>query len=120
MTIEMLRRLADDFCSVPLSDFDTLAEGCRDLAINRLDLRFVVVGECLRLSAEMPGTGETGAVSADFARALGRAWAAYLPGVLVEPSEAAATALALALRDELTVLAGHDPVAYESPPDLAG
>jgi hypothetical protein len=115
VSLERLRRLADDFQSVPMGEFDALAEDCRDLAVTHLDVRFVVVGECLRLCAALPGPGEAGAVSTDFAEALARVWTAFLPCVLTHPSEETATALALSLRDELMVLAGQSPLTYEGP-----
>jgi len=110
MSLERLRQLAEDFRSVPSADFDELADVCRDLAINRLDVRYMVLAECLRLSASFWGPGEGGAVSSNFADALSRIWTAYLPGILRASSEEEGTAVALALREELNVLGASDPL----------
>ena len=111
MSLERLQRLAEQFLSVPPSEFADLADACRDLAINQLDVRYMVLGECLRLSWAFWGEGEGAGVSADFYRTLARIWSDYLPGVL-RAAEAEGTAVALALLEELRTWAGTDPVGY--------
>ena len=110
MSLERLQRLAEDFRSIPPEDFDELADSCRELAINHLDVRYMVLGECLHLSSRFWGDGEGGAVSTDFADALARIWGDYLPGVLRTSSEEEGTAVALALREELSLLGATDPL----------
>lgn len=70
MSLARLQRLADSFAAVPPSEFEELADLCRELAINRLDVRYMVLGECLRLSAGFWRDGEGAAVTVDFSEAL--------------------------------------------------
>jgi hypothetical protein len=115
MSLERLRQLAEDFRAVSPTEFDDLAESCRELAINRLDVRYMVLGECLRISSGFWGDGDSGAVSTQFADAPARTWRDYLPGVLRTESEAEGTAVALALREELVLLGASDPLTYRDP-----
>jgi hypothetical protein len=112
MGLSRLLQLADNFEDVPPSDFTELARACRDLAVNRLDVRFMVLGECFRMSSQFWGYGEGGVVSASFEQALRHTWADYLPGVLGADSEEEGTALALALKEELAILGTGDPTTY--------
>lgn len=107
MDLSSLQQLADDFSNVPPSQFDDLADACRDLAVNHLDVRYMVLGECFRLSSGFWGPGEGAAVNQSFADALIRLWSGYLPGVLRAATEEEGTAVALALKEDLVVL-GHE------------
>ena len=113
MTLSRLQQLAEDFSDISPSEFEDLAESCRDLAINRLDVRFMILAECFRLSWDLWGDGDGAAVTQGFADALRRIWADYLPGVLQAATEEEGTAVSLALREELVILSGNDPLHYE-------
>lgn len=110
---ERLQQLAEDFASAKPWEYEELAQTCRELAINELDVRFMVLGECFEISREFWGEGESGAVSQDFAAALRQRWAAYLGGVLRSPHQDEGTALAVALRDELRSLMVVDPLTFK-------
>lgn len=114
MDLSQLQQLADDFSSIDPSRFDELADACRDLAVNHLDVRYMVLGECFRLSSSFWGPGDGAAVSSAFANELRRVWVDYLPGVLRAGSEAGGTAVASALKEELSVLGANDPLRYQS------
>lgn len=107
MDLATLQRLADDFRGVTPAEFPDLADACRDLAVNHLDVRFMVLGECFRLSESFWGPGDGIAVPAGVASDVYRLWGDYLPGVLQSVSEEEATALALALKEELSLLAAN-------------
>lgn len=112
MDLSQLQQLAEDFSSVAPREFEDLADSCRDLAVNHLDVRYMVLGECFRLSCDFWGPGEGGAVTQSFSDDLRRLWADYLPGVLRAATEEEGTAVALALKEELVVLGGNDPLRY--------
>lgn len=112
MDLSQLQQLADDFSAVAPSEFEDLAESCRDLALNYLDVRYMVLGECFRLSWDFWGPGDGAAVTQSFSNDLRRLWADYLPGVLRAETEEEGTAVALALREELVILGGNDPLRY--------
>jgi hypothetical protein len=111
MDISQLQQLADDFGSVPPDQFEDLADTCRQLGINRLDVRFLILEECFRLSASFWGEGDSGAVSHGFAIAHVETWNRYLQSILQEASEEVGTHLALALREELVGLGNTGPLA---------
>jgi len=107
---ERLKQFADDYASLPPDDFLSVADECRSLAINLLDVRFMVLGECFRISSAFWGPGESGGVDVGFAMELRTLWERYVAGVLRAFSEEEGTAVALALREELVVLGGTDPL----------
>jgi hypothetical protein len=109
MLNERLHRFAEDPSTIPPGDYLCAAVGCREMAINQLDVRYMLLGECFRLAHSFWDDG--GAVSAEFAAAVEDLWGRYVPGLLSATSEEAGTALGLALREELVVLGGRDPVA---------
>lgn len=111
MVLDRLRRLADDFFSASPSELEELAVDCWNLGVQLLDVRYMVLVECLRSTVRFWGDSENGGVSTSFAEALARTWRAYLPGVLDAPSEETGTAVALALKEELSLLAGEDPLS---------
>jgi hypothetical protein len=111
MDINQLQQLADTFSSVPPSQFEELADSCRELGINRLEVRYMVLAECFRLSASFWGDGDSGAVSYGFANAFRETWDRYFSSILQEPSEEAGTYLALALKEELVALGNTGPLS---------
>ncbi len=108
MGIERLQQLAEDFSSLPPDEYPNLALECRELVTNLLDVRYMVVGECLQLSSDFLGEDEGGAVTATFYEDLRRSWMAHLPGILAADEEVG-TALALALQEELIALGQTGP-----------
>lgn len=107
-----LQPLLDDFAALPPDRYAEFAGHCRELAINRLDVRFMVLSECLRVSEGFWGIGDEGAVSSDFAASMREIWVAHLPGIISDESEAAAVQLALALKDELQGLGVLGPLDF--------
>lgn len=107
-----LERLAEDFSRAAPDDYEQLAALCWDLAINELDVRFMVVRECFHISREFWGEGEGGAVSGDFAYALRHTRESYLLGILQAGSREEGTRLALALHEELIALGSEDPLSF--------
>jgi hypothetical protein len=106
--IERLQQLADDFTSFPPDEYPNLVLECRELAINLLDVRYMIVGECFQLSSNFFGDIEDGFVTLTFFEDLKHAWSAYLPGILAADEETG-TALALALQEELRALGQTGP-----------
>jgi hypothetical protein len=111
MDINQLQQLADNFSSVPPSEFEELAESCRETSINKLDVRYMILAECFRLSASFWGEGDSGAVSYGFANELRSTWDRYFSSILQETSEEAGTRLALALKEELITLGNSGPLS---------
>ena len=101
-----LQQFAADVRSVPVAQYDDLVRECRDLAVQLLDVRYMVLGECFDLAITLWGSGEAAAVSTERACALVHAWDRYVRAILDVEDEETATALALALRAEIGVLAG--------------
>lgn len=109
---QRLQRFADDLSAATPAAFEELAHVCWDLAVNELDVRFMVLRECFVVAASFWGDGEAGAVSASFRSALDRAWRSYLPGILAVRDETEGVALALALLDEFAALGASDPLQF--------
>ena len=113
MDINQLQRLADDFESVPPDTYEEIAASCRELGINRLDVRFFILAECFRLSASFWGDDDNGAVAYGFAKEHQAVWHRYFQSILREESEEAGTHLALALKEELVALGNTGPLSRD-------
>lgn len=107
-----LNNIAEDFASVAPDEYEQLATLCWDLAINELDVRFMVVRECFHISREFWGEGEGGAVSRGFAHAVHQSWESYLPAILQAESRDEGTRFALALHEELLALSSENPLSF--------
>lgn len=112
MDLSRLEQLADDFSRAAPEEYADLAALCRDLAINRLDVRFMLLKECFEISHGFWSEGGRGAASADFVRTLRRLWESYLPGIIESASEETGTALAAALEEDLIALGSVDPLTF--------
>jgi hypothetical protein len=108
MATERLRELAENFEAFPADDFEDLARECWDLSVTRLDVRYMVVRECLVMSQAFFGEGDPASVSAEFYSPLKAAWESYLSAILDE-DEATGTQLALTLHEELRILGLSEP-----------
>jgi hypothetical protein len=108
MATGQLRELAENFGAFRVDDFEDLARECWDLSVNRLDVRYMVVRECLVISRGFFGEGDLASVSAEFYEHLKAAWKAHLSAILDE-DEATGTQLALALHEELCILGLSEP-----------
>lgn len=100
-----LRHLADHFADVASDDYEDLAQLCRALAIRRLDVRFMVLMECFRLSASFWSGGEGTGVDNATVAALCSIWRSYLAAIVEQEDQPVAVQLAESLKDELEVLA---------------
>ena len=81
VNLEQLRRLCEDFRSVPPLDYGDIADAWREISVNRMDIRFAVLADCFDLSRSFWGEGDSGGVSNRFALAHIRIFEAYLPGI---------------------------------------
>lgn len=107
-----LEQLANDFSRATPEEYTELANLCRDIAINELDVRFMLLKECFEISYGFWGEGGRGAASPDFVSILRNLWESYLPAIIDSDSEETATALAAALEESLTALASVDPLTF--------
>jgi hypothetical protein len=101
MSIYRLQQLAEDFGSVPADEFEDIAQACWAAAIQHLDVRYMVLRDCLRLSRALYTDGDVGFMSNKFYRAMAATWSQYLRPIIEESSEEAATVQACALLEEL-------------------
>lgn len=118
MVIERLQQLAEDFNSVPPSEFGQLAASCDEAALNNRDVRFVMLGQCLALTYSFWGVIEDDdpPVDADFYDRLGAIWMRHLPGILQAAGEEEGVALARTLHDDLAALGAEGPLRQRRNP----
>lgn len=107
-----LEQLANDFSRATPDEYAELADLCRDLAINELDVRFMLLKECFEISHGFWGEGGRGAASADFVNVLRGLWQSYLPAIIDSEDEETGTALAAALEEGLIALGSADPLTF--------
>lgn len=110
---KQLEQLADNFGIVAADEFPNLANRCRELGVNKRDVRFYVLAECFDITSRFWGEDENRGVSRSFLLAINAIWEAHLSGVLDAPEQDEGTQLASSLKEELNSLSSYDPLTFK-------